>query len=56
MNSQASQAKKPENRTQPRSATAAARLTWHDSDLRFCSDDCLQLFVATPDHYSRGQP
>ena len=28
---------------------AAAQLTWHGTDLRFCSDDCLRIFVATPD-------
>jgi adenylate cyclase len=32
-------------------SAAAARLAWQGSDLRFCSDDCLRLFVATPDRY-----
>ena len=31
---------------------AAARLTWHGTDLRFCSDDCLRLFVAAPERYA----
>ncbi|HYZ97780.1 MAG TPA: adenylate cyclase regulatory domain-containing protein [Acidimicrobiales bacterium] len=30
---------------------AAAQLTWHGTDLRFCSDDCLRIFIATPDRY-----
>jgi class 3 adenylate cyclase len=29
----------------------AARLSWHGTDLRFCSDDCLRAFVASPDEY-----
>jgi adenylate cyclase len=37
-------------------AAIAARLTWHGTDLQFCSDDCLRLFVAAPDHYDRRQP
>ena len=37
-------------------AAAAARLTWHGTDLRFCSDDCLRLFVAAPDMYARPHP
>lgn len=35
-------------------AAAAARLTWRDTDLRFCSDDCLRLFVAAPERYATG--
>jgi class 3 adenylate cyclase len=37
-------------------ATAPAQLTWHATDLRFCSDDCLRLFVASPDRYGLHQP
>jgi adenylate cyclase len=33
-------------------ASVAARLTWRDADLLFCSDACLQLFVAAPEDYS----
>jgi adenylate cyclase len=33
-----------------RDATAA-RLTWRGTDLGFCSDDCLRLFVADPQRY-----
>lgn len=29
----------------------AARLTWRGTDLGFCSDDCLRLFVAEPERY-----
>jgi adenylate cyclase len=32
-------------------AGAAARLTWHGTELQFCSDECLSLFVAAPDRY-----
>lgn len=35
-------------------ADAAARLTWHGTELQFCSDDCLGLFVAAPDRYVPG--
>ena len=35
---------------------AAPRLSWHGTDLRFCSDDCLRIFVASPDKYRVPQP
>jgi class 3 adenylate cyclase/YHS domain-containing protein/DNA-binding transcriptional MerR regulator len=37
-------------------ATTAAQLTWHGTELSFCSDACLEQFVATPDRYPRPTP
>jgi class 3 adenylate cyclase len=37
-------------------ASAAARLTWRGTYLRFCSDDCLRRFVAAPEHYTLTPP
>jgi class 3 adenylate cyclase/YHS domain-containing protein len=33
-----------------------ARLTWQQHDLSFCSDTCLQRFVATPETYEKSDP
>ena len=36
--------------------SSEAELNWLERRLQFCSTDCLQLFLATPDRYATPQP